>query len=178
MDYGMWTKDAAGRWHGPATDAFPTDPTETVDTDGDGSSGDDAADNVQSASNAALTVNQIPITSATNQLSDVNNGDLSGWNAYAKVTKGFGKKLDLGKSCLRFNKVEDLALELIGDAIRGMPVDKHIAFYENTLKNSRKKVNRAEPAKATKRLTKPPAAAAICLNRRLGEYWRSEPASM
>ena len=42
-----------------------------VDTDGDGSSGDDAADNVQAASNATLTVNQIPITSATNQLSDV-----------------------------------------------------------------------------------------------------------
>jgi flagellar hook-associated protein 2 len=42
-----------------------------VDTDGDGSSGDDAADNVQSAANATLTVNQIPIVSATNNVSDV-----------------------------------------------------------------------------------------------------------
>lgn len=41
-----------------------------TDTDGDGASGDDAADNVQSASNAALTVNNLAITSATNVVDD------------------------------------------------------------------------------------------------------------
>lgn len=42
-----------------------------VDTDGDGSAGDDAGDNVQPATNATLTVNKVPITSATNVLEDV-----------------------------------------------------------------------------------------------------------
>jgi flagellar hook-associated protein 2 len=42
-----------------------------IDTDGDGTSGDDAADNVQAAADASLTVNEIPITSASNILSDV-----------------------------------------------------------------------------------------------------------
>jgi flagellar hook-associated protein 2 len=42
-----------------------------IDTDGDGTSGDDAADNAQAARNASATVNQVPITSASNVLSDV-----------------------------------------------------------------------------------------------------------
>ncbi|HEY0872341.1 MAG TPA: flagellar filament capping protein FliD [Vicinamibacterales bacterium] len=42
-----------------------------IDTDGDGTTGDDALDNVQAATDASLTVNQIPITSASNVLSDV-----------------------------------------------------------------------------------------------------------
>ena len=42
-----------------------------VDTDNDGQSGDTAADNVQNAANAALTVNGLAITSATNTITDV-----------------------------------------------------------------------------------------------------------
>ncbi len=41
-----------------------------TDTDGDGTSGDDAADNAVQASNASLTVNNIPVTSTTNTLAD------------------------------------------------------------------------------------------------------------
>jgi flagellar hook-associated protein 2 len=41
-----------------------------TDTDGDGASGDDTADNAVQASNAALTVNNIPVTSTTNTLAD------------------------------------------------------------------------------------------------------------
>jgi hypothetical protein len=35
-----------------------------------------------------------------------------------------GKKLDMGKSCIRFKKLDDLALELIGEAVRRMPAKK------------------------------------------------------
>ena len=42
-----------------------------VDTDGNGTSGDSVADNVQNASNAAVTVNGLPITSSGNTLTDV-----------------------------------------------------------------------------------------------------------
>jgi flagellar hook-associated protein 2 len=42
-----------------------------TDTDTDGISGDSAADNTQSALNASLTVNGLPVTSATNTVTDV-----------------------------------------------------------------------------------------------------------
>ncbi len=38
-----------------------------------------------------------------------------------------GKKLDMGKSCIRFKKLEDLPLELIGRAIARVNVEKYIA---------------------------------------------------
>jgi hypothetical protein len=46
--------------------------------------------------------------------------------AWAKT----GKKLDMGKACVRFKKVEDLALDVIGEAIRRVPAKKYIAFCE------------------------------------------------
>jgi len=38
-----------------------------------------------------------------------------------------GKKLDMGKSCLRFKKVEDLPLDAIGNIIASLSPDKMIA---------------------------------------------------
>src|SRR5262249_37497173 len=45
--------------------------------------------------------------------------------------KKAGKKLDMGKSCIRFRKVEDLALDVIAGALRGMTAKKWIAVYES-----------------------------------------------
>jgi hypothetical protein len=41
-----------------------------------------------------------------------------------------GKKLDMGKSCIRFKKVDDLALDVLGEAIRRLPAKKYIEVYE------------------------------------------------
>ena len=41
-----------------------------------------------------------------------------------------GKKLDMGKSCVRFKKLEDLPLDLIGKAIARTSVDEFIGIYE------------------------------------------------
>ena len=41
-----------------------------------------------------------------------------------------GKKLDMGKSCLRFKKLEDLPLEVIGRAVARTSVADFIAIYE------------------------------------------------
>ncbi len=41
-----------------------------------------------------------------------------------------GKKLDMGKSCLRFRNLEDLALDVLGEAIRRTPAKRLIANYE------------------------------------------------
>ena len=41
-----------------------------------------------------------------------------------------GKKMDMGKSCLRFRSSDDLPLEAIGHVIRNTPPEKFIARYE------------------------------------------------
>ena len=41
-----------------------------------------------------------------------------------------GRRLDMGKSCLRFKRLEDLDLELVREAISGMPVEEFLATYE------------------------------------------------
>lgn len=37
-----------------------------------------------------------------------------------------GKRYDVGKSCVRFRKLEDLPLELIGESVGAIPMDKFI----------------------------------------------------
>lgn len=44
-----------------------------------------------------------------------------------------GKKLDMGKSCIRFKKIEDLPLDVIGEAIARFPVADYIMQYEDQL---------------------------------------------
>jgi len=51
--------------------------------------------------------------------------------AWAKT----GKKLDMGKCCIRFKKLEDLPLNVLGDTIRRTPVLSWIKFYESAIKN-------------------------------------------
>jgi hypothetical protein len=41
-----------------------------------------------------------------------------------------GKKLDMGKSCIRFKKLDDLPMEVIGQAIADTPPAEFIAQYE------------------------------------------------
>lgn len=53
-----------------------------------------------------------------------------------------GKKLDMGKSCVRFKKLEDLPLSIVGEAIRRVTVTAYIATYEAALQAPR-------PAKKT-----------------------------
>jgi hypothetical protein len=42
-----------------------------------------------------------------------------------------GKRLDVGKSCVRFRKLDDLPLDVIGDAIAACDVDQLISFYDS-----------------------------------------------
>lgn len=39
------------------------------------------------------------------------------------------KKLDMGKSCIRFKRCDDLALDVVAEAIRRVPVQEHLAWY-------------------------------------------------
>lgn len=49
--------------------------------------------------------------------------------AWAKSGK---KKLDMGKCCIRFKSIEDLPLDVIGEAFRRQPLKQYVALYEAT----------------------------------------------
>ena len=44
--------------------------------------------------------------------------------------KASGKKLNMGKSCVRFKTTDDLPMDLIADTIASTPVDDYIKSYE------------------------------------------------
>lgn len=49
-----------------------------------------------------------------------------------------GKKLNMGKSCVRFAKLDDLALDVIGEAIGRVSAKEYIAACERVLKDRQK----------------------------------------
>ena len=49
-----------------------------------------------------------------------------------------GKRLDLGKSCVRFKRLDDLPLELIGQTIAATSVDRFVTETEVARKASKK----------------------------------------
>jgi hypothetical protein len=50
-----------------------------------------------------------------------------------------GKKLDMGKACLRFRKLEDLPLEVIGQAVARVPVQAYIDRVESVLRGAKER---------------------------------------
>ncbi len=48
-----------------------------------------------------------------------------------------GKKLDMGKSCIRFKKLDDLPLDVIGEAFGRVSLADYIVNYEDVLKLSK-----------------------------------------
>jgi len=49
---------------------------------------------------------------------------------FPKHAKG---KLDMGKSCIRFKKMDDIPFDLIGELATKVKVDEYIALYESIL---------------------------------------------
>ena len=48
-----------------------------------------------------------------------------------------GKKLDMGKCCVRFKKLEDVALEVVGESIRRAPAREYVEWYLASLARSK-----------------------------------------
>lgn len=44
------------------------------------------------------------------------------------------RKLDMGKSCIRFKKIEDIPMELIGELMTKMTVEDWVKLYEKNVK--------------------------------------------
>ena len=53
---------------------------------------------------------------------------LSTW--FVSEYRKSGMKLDMGKGCVRFNKLDDLALDVVGRTIARVPVEEHMANYQ------------------------------------------------
>ncbi|MEJ2112314.1 MAG: DUF1801 domain-containing protein [Flavobacteriaceae bacterium] len=45
------------------------------------------------------------------------------------------RKLDMGKSCIRFKKIDEIPFELIGELSSKITVEEWINIYENNIKN-------------------------------------------
>lgn len=52
----------------------------------------------------------------------------------AEYPKHCKRKLDMGKSCVRFKKIDDIPYELIGELMTKMSVKEWIDIYEKNLK--------------------------------------------
>ncbi len=57
-----------------------------------------------------------------------------------------GKRLDMGKSCVRFRKIEDVPLDVVGKTVKRITAKKFIAAYEAALgesvRSARKKTSK------------------------------------
>lgn len=67
-----------------------------------------------------------------------------------------GKKLDMGKSCVRVKKLEDIPLDVLGRAIKRMTAKKFVKAYEqgrdagfSKKKSTKKKTSKKKATKAT-----------------------------
>ena len=61
------------------------------------------------------------------------NKNLLDWFV-VEYPKHFKTKIDMGKSCLRFKKMEDIPFELIGELVKKMSVQDWISIYENAFR--------------------------------------------
>ena len=64
--------------------------------------------------------------------------------------KKSGKKLDMGQGCLRFNKLTDLALDVIERTIARLPVSEYVAGYQAMRDAMGKGKVKAKPAAKTR----------------------------
>ena len=89
--------------------------------------------------------------------SDGGGGENERTRWFQSEWKKTGKKMDMGKACIRFKKLDDLPLELIGEAVRRIPAKLYIADYEAVLSTMKSKKPAAKKP-AAKPAAKKPAA--------------------
>ena len=65
------------------------------------------------------------------------NDEIYNWFV-AEYPKHSTKKLDMGKSCIRFKKVEDIPYDLIGQLAQKITPEQWINMYESVLINRKK----------------------------------------
>jgi hypothetical protein len=59
-------------------------------------------------------------------------GSAAGRKDLAEGFRKAGKKLDMGKSCVHFKKLDDLPLDVIAKSIASTPMEKYVQRYKGT----------------------------------------------
>jgi len=59
-------------------------------------------------------------------------GDAAQAKWMADEFKKRGKKLEMGKSCLRFKSLDDIPLDVVGQVIASTPMEKYIDIYKKS----------------------------------------------
>ena len=77
---------------------------------------------------------------------------MSNW--FREAWRDTGKKLDMGKCCVRFKKLENVALDVIGEAIRRMPVKTYIDYYQRAMAQNAQRKDAKKPASKAKATAK------------------------
>jgi hypothetical protein len=65
--------------------------------------------------------------------------------------KKTGKKLDMGKSCIRFKALDDVPLDVIAEMFRRLPAKRYIEIYTNALAASGRGLDGKKIASAAKK---------------------------
>ena len=82
------------------------------------------------------------------------DAELKAW--FEKAWKETGKKFDMGGGCVRFKKLEDVPLEVVGQLIASLPVEVYIrriekVFAENVAARAAKKATKPKPSKPSRK---------------------------
>lgn len=77
-------------------------------------------------------------------------GDAKTEQWFRKAWEGTGKKLDMGKACVRFKRLEEVPLEVIGQVVARTPVAEYIRRIELAM-SSRKSARDKPRTPAAKR---------------------------
>ena len=56
-----------------------------------------------------------------------------------------GKRLDMGKSCVRFKRLDDLPLDVVGRAVSAVSLEQFLAMHDEAASLRKTKKNRAKP---------------------------------
>jgi len=68
------------------------------------------------------------------------------------IYKATGKRYDVGRSCVRFRRLDDLPLDVIGEAVAATPLRNFIEQIEKDLRAARVSAAKtAKPARSKKK---------------------------
>ena len=102
----------------------------------------------------------LPFASVASQKSHVGiylfciyqDDDLREW--FVDAWKASGKRLDMGKSCIRVKKLEDVPLDVLGKAIKKMKAKAFIEHYDSVRPDGPKGMNAKAAKKTQKKIAK------------------------
>jgi hypothetical protein len=72
------------------------------------------------------------------------------WSWFEKAWKAAGKKLDMGKCCIRFKRLDELALDVVGQVVARTKAKEYIQRYEAQRPAPKAKAKSKAPAKSKK----------------------------